>query len=154
MDLNCTEYSLPLYHEKEVFIFLPYKLPGTQCKDNLGSELCLFRKAPCVLHCHSFKYVLTSLLQEECRKESWQSGILHQFTQSLLVCKRKRKVLISSGHYLATIDNGATYFLCFFHCSKKHAYCLFGVEWPIENVSWREKKNALHFTLKGIILLF
>lgn len=58
------------------------------------------------------------------------------------MCKRKRKVLISSGHYLATIDNGATFFLCFFHCSKKHAYCLFGVEWPIENVSWREKKTA------------
>lgn len=58
------------------------------------------------------------------------------------LCERERKnlsLLISSCHYLATIDHGATFFLCFLHCSKKHAHCLFGVEWPIENISWKEK---------------
>lgn len=58
------------------------------------------------------------------------------------LCKRESKnlsLLRSSCHYLATIDHCATFLLCFLHCSKKHAHCLFGVEWPIENISWREK---------------
>ena len=42
-------------------------------------------------------------------------------------------------HYLASIDHCASFFLCRLHCPKEHAHCLLGVQWPIQNISWREK---------------
>lgn len=61
------------------------------------------------------------------------------------LCLRKQKCVTTElrCHYLATIDHGATFFLCLLHCSQKHAHCLFGVEWPIENASCREKGMLL-----------
>lgn len=125
MRLSCTEYSPPCTMKKR-FILLPYKLPGT-----FNSKITLARVVSfqeCSMECYTVCSMCTySPVTKECRKESWQSGTLHQFPRGYL-CKGKEspdlKWSLPCHHRLAVPPS------FFASCSKKHAYCLFGVEWP------------------------
>lgn len=114
--------------------------------------MCPLRNVPCILCCHSPKHWFSPYKKDRKKKDSSRRPFTHLRGAKFVPKKQKCVTTELRCHYLATKDHGATFFLCLLHCSQKHAHCLFGVEWPIENTSCREKGMLL--ISPWIILLF
>lgn len=146
--------SLVLSHGK---VSLPYKFPGTQFNSHhdSGFLVCPSRSFPCILCCHSLKHLFPPYEKME-KAKSVVGGPFAICAEPCSCWKERKQTSVTTElgcHYLATIDHSSTFFLCFLHCSKKHAHWLFGVEWPIEDISCREKGMCVISPQKASLLL-